>query len=84
MSPPILFNSFIERILADALADHEGNVSVESGVIVTTRFVYDLLGIARENDELKGPVDRLHKTTKSTKWKLPQKDKSDGEQPIRI
>ena len=67
---PTFFNTFLERIMAEAFADHEGNVSI--GCSVTTNITYDIAGIAREESKLKGPVDRLDKTNITFKMEIIQ------------
>ena len=44
---PTLFNIFLERIMTDALEDHEGTVSIESRTINNLRFADDVDGLAR-------------------------------------
>ena len=43
---PALFIIFLERIMADALEDHEGTVSIEGGTITNLRFADDIDGLA--------------------------------------
>ena len=47
-----LFNIFLERITTDALEDHEGTVSSGGRTITNLRFVYDMDGLAGEEEEL--------------------------------
>ena len=49
---PALFNIFLERITTDALEDHEGTVSNGGRTITNLRFVYDMDGLAGEEEEL--------------------------------
>ena len=42
--PPTLFNIFLERIMTDALEDHEGTVSIGGRAITHVRFAYDIDG----------------------------------------
>ena len=39
---PTLFNIFLERIMTDALEDHEGTVSIGGRTITNLRFADDL------------------------------------------
>ena len=55
-----LFNIFQERILTDALEDHEGTVSIGDRTITNLRFVDDIDGLAGEEEELANLVERLH------------------------
>ena len=43
---PTLFNIFLERIMTDALEDHEGTVSTGGRTITNLRFADDLDGVA--------------------------------------
>ena len=49
---PTLFNIFLERITTDALADHEGTVSIGGRTITNLRFADDFDGLAGEEEEL--------------------------------
>ena len=48
----ILFNIFLERMMTDALEDHEGTVSVGGRTITNLRFADDIDGFAGEEEEL--------------------------------
>ena len=41
---PTLFNIFLERIMTDALEDHEGTVSIGGRTITNLRFADDIDG----------------------------------------
>ena len=45
---PTLFNIFLERIMTDALEDHEGTVSIGGRTITNLRFANDIDGLAGE------------------------------------
>ncbi len=49
---PILFNIFLERIMTDALEDHEGTVNIGGRTITNLRFADDIEGLARDEEEL--------------------------------
>ena len=49
---PTLFNIFLERIMTDALEDHEGAVSYGGRTITNLRFTDDIDGLAGEEEEL--------------------------------
>ena len=53
---PILFNIFLERIMTDALEDHEGTVT-------NLRFADDIDGLAGEEEELVKLGERLDKAS---------------------
>ena len=60
---PTLFNIFLERIMTDALEDHEGTVSIGGRTITNLRFVDDIDGLAGEEEELANSVERLDKAS---------------------
>ena len=60
---PTLFNIFLERIMTDALKDHEGTVSTGGRTITNLRFADDIDGLAGEEDELANLVERLDKAS---------------------
>ena len=47
-----LFNIFLERIMTDALEDHEGTVCIGGRPITNFRFADDIDGLAGEEEEL--------------------------------
>ena len=51
---------FLERIMTDALEDHEGTVSIGGRTIINLRFADDIDGLAGE-EELANLVERLYK-----------------------
>ena len=60
---PTLFNIFLERIMTDALEDHEGTVSIGGRTITNLRFTDDIDGLAGEEKELANLVERLDKAS---------------------
>ena len=60
---PTLFNVFLERIMTDALEDHEGTVSTGGRTITNLRFADDIDGLAGEGEELANLVERLDKAS---------------------
>ena len=60
---PTLFNIFLERIMTDALQDHEGTVSTGGRTITNLRFADDTDGLAGEEEELANLVERLDKAS---------------------
>ena len=60
---PILFNIFLERIMTDALEDHEGIVSIGGRTITNLRFADDIDGLAGEEEALAKLVERLIKAS---------------------
>ena len=60
-----LFNIFLERILTDALEDHEGTVSFGGRTIA---FADDIDGLAGEEEELAKLAERLN--TASTAYRM--------------
>ena len=61
--PPTLFNIFLERIMTDALEDHEGTVSIGGRTITNLRFADDIDGLAVKEEELENLVGRLDKAS---------------------
>ena len=65
---PTLFNIFLERIMCEALDDHEGSVSIGGRLITNFRFADDIV-VNVEGEEGAGVlVDRLDTTT--TRYKM--------------
>ena len=63
---PTLFNIFLERIMTDALENHEGSVSIGGRTIANLRFADDIDALAGKEDE---PVKLInHLDTTSTKY----------------
>ena len=64
---PTLFNIFLERIMCEALDDHEGSVSIGGRLITNFRFADDTV-LNAEDEEADILVDRLDTTT--TRYKM--------------
>ena len=61
---------FLERIMTDALEDHEGTVSIRGRTITNLRFADDINDSAGEEEELAKLVERLDKaSTQPTAWR---------------
>ena len=56
---PTLFNVFLERIMTDALEDHEGSVSIGGRTITNLRFADDIDALAGKEEELVKLVNHL-------------------------
>ena len=54
---PTIFNIFLERIMTDALNDHEGTVSIGGRKITNLRFADHIDGLAGREDELADLVE---------------------------
>ena len=65
---PTLFNIFLERIIPDALEEHDGKVSIGAGNIINLRFADDIDALAEEEQELEAQVESLDKTC--TRYKM--------------
>ena len=59
----LLFNIFLERIITDALEDHEGTVSTGGKTITNLRFADDINGLAGAEEELANLLERLDKAS---------------------
>ena len=66
LSPTL--NNFLERIMCEALDDHEGSVSIGGRFITNFRFADDIVVNAEEEEEAGVLVDRLDTTT--TRYKM--------------
>ena len=49
---PTLFNNFLERIMSDAMEEHDGKVSIGGRNITNLRFADDIYALAEEEQEL--------------------------------
>ena len=65
---PTLFNIFLERIMSDALEEHDGKVSIGGRNITNLRFADDIDALAEEGQELEALVESLDKTC--TRYKM--------------
>ena len=63
---PTLFNIFLERIMTDALENHEGSVRIGGRTITNLRFADDIDALAGKEDELVKLINHLDTT--STKY----------------
>ena len=73
---PTLFNIFLERIMCEALDDHEGSVSIGGRLITNFRFADDIVVNAEEEEEAGILIDRLDRTTTMCKMEIgPDKTK---------
>ena len=70
---PTLFNIFLERIMCEALYDHEGTVSIGGRLINNFHFANDTVAHAEEEEEAGVLVDRLDTTT--TRYKMETRQK---------
>ena len=59
----LLFNIFLERIMTNALEDHEGIVSIGGRAMTDLRFADAIDGLAGEEDELAKLVELLNKAS---------------------
>ena len=60
---PTLFNIFLERIMADALADHKSTAIIGGRTVSNLRLADDIDGLAGSELELANLVERLDKTS---------------------
>ena len=63
-----LFKIFLERIMCEALDDHEDSVSIGGRLITNFRFADNIVVNAEEEEEAGILTDRLHRTT--TRYKM--------------
>ena len=60
---PNLFSIFLEKIMTDALEDHEGSVSIGGRTITNLRFADDIDGLEGEEEEPAVLVEHLDKAS---------------------
>ena len=60
---PTLFNIFLERIMTDALEDHESTVSTAGRTITNLRFADNIDRLAGEEEDLAKLAERLDKAS---------------------
>ena len=60
---PTLFNIFLERIMTDALEDHEGTVSTGGRATINLHFADEINGLAGEEEELAILVEHFNKAS---------------------
>ena len=58
---PTLFNTYLEKIMTDALDDHVGTVSIGGRPVTNLRFADDIDGLAGSEDELRELITKLEK-----------------------
>ena len=56
---PTLFNIFLEKIMTDALENHEGTVKIGGRIITNLRFADDIDGLAGKEEELENFVKKV-------------------------
>ena len=66
---PNIFNAFQERIVTDALEDHNGTVSIGGRAITNVRSAADIDDVAGEEEELAKFVERLYKASTTYAWR---------------
>ena len=67
---PNLFNIFLERIMSDAVEEHDGKVSIGGRNITNLRFADDIDALAEEEQELEALVESLDKTCSRYKMEI--------------
>ena len=90
---PTLFNIFLERIIWEAMDDHEDSVSIGGRLITNFRFVnaeeeeeagilVDFLDIATTRYKMETGTDKTNVVTNNPKW-LPKRDQDKGSEARR-
>ena len=59
---PLLFNIFLERIMSDALEEHDKKFSIGGRNIISLRFTDTIDALAEEEQELEALVESNDKT----------------------
>ena len=65
-----LFNLFLERIMSDALEEHDGKFSIGGKNITNLRFADNIAALAEEEQELEALVESLDKTCTTYKMEF--------------
>ena len=88
---PTLFNIFLERIMTEALQDHQGTVFIGGRIVTNLRFADDIDGLAGTEKELRELADNLNDASKrygmeisAEKTKTMSNEQNPLSQPIRI
>ena len=64
---PTLFNIFLERIMEEALENHDGSVSIGGHKITNLRFADDIDGLAGSEEELRNLLRNLVREVRSSR-----------------
>ena len=67
---PTLLNIFLERIVSDALEEHDGKVSIGGRTITNLRFADNIDALAEEKQELEALVESLDKICRRYKMEI--------------
>ena len=59
MSSVTLFSIFLERIMSDALEEHDGKVRLGGRNVTNLRFADDIDALAEEEQELEALIESL-------------------------
>ena len=70
---PTLFNIFLERIVTDALENHERSVSIGGRTINNLRFADDIDALAGKEDELVKSINIWIRHQQNMAWRSVQK-----------
>ena len=81
---PNLFNIFLERIMFDALEEHDGKVGIGGRTIANLRFADDIDALAEEEQELEALVKSLDKICTRYKTKLRTNSANDIQRKIKV
>ena len=60
---------FLERIMSDALEEHDGKVSIGGRNITNLRFADDIDALAEEEQELEALVEISTKPAQGIRWR---------------
>ena len=70
MMKPTLFKFFLDRIMSDALREHNRKVSIGGRTITNLPLSDDIVALAEEEQELEALVDNLNKTCTMYKMEI--------------
>ena len=64
-----LFNIFLERLMSDALEEHDRKLSIGGRNITNLRFADDIDALAEEKQELEALVEIVEKPAQGIRWR---------------
>ena len=67
---PTFFNVFLERVMTDALEDHEGTVGIGGTTFTSLNFADGIDGLAEEEEELAKFVERPDKASTAYSFEI--------------
>ena len=79
---PTLFNIFLERVMSDALEEHDGTVNIGGRTITNLRFGDGIDALAEEEQELEVLAESLDKICTRYKIEMCCKDQTNNKKAL--